>query len=141
MEKDIDNTFEVQTLLNELKDPFEINNILNENDMKVVKFEFEKLLCSILTIKQIRKIKNHIKDSKITDRGTEILKEGCKYYNEENYIEAYNCFKKIYRINIHGMYNLGLCFFHGNGCEKNIEKAFKYFLKSKDLDTSGCVFI
>ena len=68
----------------------------------------------------------------------EINELGKKYYNEEKYEEAFQCFlyaaKKGF---FKAQNNLGVCYEYGRGIEQNYEEAIKWYLLSSEQGNAG----
>jgi hypothetical protein len=63
----------------------------------------------------------------------EICQLGHKYYNEKNYTEAANLYRKAAdKGNSIAQFSLGVCYFNGAGVEQNFTEATKWFRKAAD---------
>lgn len=111
----------IDLLLEELKDPFDIQYNIDSKKLIEVKDSFKILLSEI------------IKDSDINDSDIILFYNlGIKYFKDNKYHEAFKCFKKCRGLHSDGTYIFGYCLYHGIGChidrkqsELVINEAFK----------------
>jgi TPR repeat protein len=77
--------------------------------------------------------KTDIPQTSTTIPANEICQLGHKYYNEENYTEAANLYRKAAdKGNSIAQFSLGVCYFNGAGVEQNFTEATKWFRKAAD---------
>ena len=65
----------------------------------------------------------------------ELCNNGHEYYTANNYTEAVKCFKKAIELGdtiAIAQYNLGICYYNGNGVTKNYTEAVKCFKKAAE---------
>ncbi len=74
-------------------------------------------------------IKGAIENKKNKNEGE--IEEMWALYKEEQYTLALEIAEKLANKNKDAATMCGFCYFNGNGCDKNQEKAFKYFESSK----------
>ena len=66
-------------------------------------------------------------------KSVEAIFQGGKYYSDENFIEAYNWWKKAAKLgHPTAQYNLGFMYDHGEGVTQNYKNALKWYMKAAE---------
>lgn len=127
--EEIDEIMKIPELLNKIKDPFELNKMLDSSRLDIIKNKFKQLLCNILTDQDIEKIESFNK----TTRNKELEEQASLYYKTDQYHKAFDIYLQI----DHEI--LGHLYYKGIGCNQDYKKAVERFSRSTDFESIACL--